>query len=38
MSLMEDLLAGDKRAAAKLISLIEDGDEEATEVIRAIYK
>lgn len=38
MSLVEALLAGDKRAAAKLISLIEDGDEEATEVIRAIYQ
>ncbi|MFQ5552819.1 MAG: methylmalonyl Co-A mutase-associated GTPase MeaB [Thermoplasmata archaeon] len=38
MSLVEALLAGDKRAAAKLISLIEDGDEQATEVIRAIYR
>ncbi|MFQ5986590.1 MAG: methylmalonyl Co-A mutase-associated GTPase MeaB [Thermoplasmata archaeon] len=38
MSLVQDLLAGDKRAAAKLISLIEDGDEEAIEVIRAIYR
>ncbi len=38
MSLVDALLEGDKRAAAKLISLIEDGDEEATEVIRAIYK
>jgi LAO/AO transport system kinase len=37
MSLVEGLLKGDKRAVAKLISLIEDGDAEATEVIREIY-
>jgi LAO/AO transport system kinase len=37
MSLVEGLLRGDKRAVAKLISLIEDGDAEATDVIREIY-
>lgn len=37
MSLVEGLLKGDKRAVAKLISLIEDGDSTATEAIREIY-
>ncbi len=35
--LVEDLLAGDKRAAAKLISLIEDDEPEAAEALALIY-
>ncbi len=38
MSLVEGLLKGDKRAVAKLISLIEDGDPTAVEAIREIYR
>ncbi|MFQ5837706.1 MAG: methylmalonyl Co-A mutase-associated GTPase MeaB [Thermoplasmata archaeon] len=37
MFLVEGLLKGDKRAVAKLISLIENGDAGATEVIREVY-
>ncbi len=37
MSLVEALLRGDKRAVAKLISLIEDGDEAASTAIKKIY-
>lgn len=37
MSLVEALLQGDKRAVAKLISLIEDGDPAAGEAIGALY-
>ncbi len=37
MSLVEGLRNGDKRAVAKLISLIEDGDAAATAAIREIY-
>ena len=35
--LVEDLLAGDKRAAARLISLIEDDEPEAAEALALIY-
>lgn len=35
--LVRDLLTGDKRAAAKLISLIEDDEPEATEALARIY-
>ncbi len=35
--LVEDLLAGDKRAAAKLISLIEDDEPEAAEALALVY-
>lgn len=35
--LVEDLLAGDKRAAAKLISLIEDDEPEASEALALIF-
>ncbi len=38
MELVERLLKGDKRAAAKLISLVEDEDEEAAEVLRELYQ
>lgn len=38
MSLVEALLRGDKRAAARLISLIEDGAPEANEVLREVYR
>lgn len=35
--LVDSLLTGDKRAAAKLISLIEDDEPEATEALARIY-
>src|SRR2546430_10084354 len=35
--LVDDLLAGDKRAAAKLISLIEDDEPEATDALARIF-
>ncbi len=35
--LVQDLLAGDKRSAAKLISLIEDDEPEAAEALALIY-
>src|SRR5437879_3541884 len=35
--LIDDLLAGDKRAAAKLISLIEDDEPEATDALARIF-
>jgi len=35
--LVNDLLAGDKRAAAKLISLIEDDEPEATDALARIF-
>ncbi|HYM39839.1 MAG TPA: methylmalonyl Co-A mutase-associated GTPase MeaB [Thermoplasmata archaeon] len=35
--LVRDLLAGDKRAAAKLISLIEDDEPEAAEALALVY-
>ncbi len=37
MKLVDDLLKGDKRAAAKLISMIEDDDAGASEALAAIY-
>lgn len=37
MSLADRLLRGDKRAAARLISLIEDGAPKAVAVIREVY-
>ncbi len=37
MKLVDDLLRGDKRAAARLISMIEDDDPGATEALSAIY-
>ena len=37
MKFVDDLLKGDKRAAAKLISMIEDDDARATEALSAIY-
>lgn len=37
MKLVDDLLKGDKRAAAKLISMIEDDDPGATEALSVIY-
>jgi LAO/AO transport system kinase len=38
MELVERLLKGDKRAAAKLISLVENEDEAAAEVLRELYQ
>lgn len=38
MELVDRLLKGDKRAAAKLISLVEDEDERAAEVLRELYQ
>jgi LAO/AO transport system kinase len=38
MELVERLLKGDKRAAAKLISLVENEDEEAASVLRELYQ
>jgi LAO/AO transport system kinase len=38
MELVERLLKGDKRAAAKLISLVENEDEKAAEVLRELYQ
>src|SRR2546430_15851628 len=35
--LVDDLLTGDKRAAAKLISLIEDDEPEATDALARIF-
>lgn len=35
---MDRLLKGDKRAAAKLISLVENEDEKAAEVLRELYQ
>src|SRR5256885_3811983 len=35
--LVDDLLAGNKRAAAKLISLIEDDEPEATDALARIF-
>ncbi len=35
--LVDDLLAGDKRAAAKLISLIEDDEPDASEALALVY-
>lgn len=35
---MDRLLKGDKRAAAKLISLVENEDENAAEVLRELYQ
>ena len=37
MKLVDDLLKGDKRAAAKLISMIEDDDAGASEALAEIY-
>lgn len=37
MTLVEDVLKGDKRAVAKLISMIEDDDAGATKALAAIY-
>lgn len=36
-SLVDGLLAGDKRSAAKLISLIEDDEPQATEALALVY-
>ncbi len=38
MELVDRLLKGDKRAAAKLISLVEDEDEKAADVLRELYQ
>lgn len=38
MELVERLLKGDKRAAAKLISLVEDEDESASKILGELYK
>jgi LAO/AO transport system kinase len=38
LELVDRLLKGDKRAAAKLISLVENEDEEASEVLRELYQ
>lgn len=38
MELVDRLLKGDKRAAAKLISLVENEDENAAEVLRELYQ
>ncbi len=38
MELVDRLLKGDKRAAAKLISLVENEDEKAAEVLRELYQ
>jgi LAO/AO transport system kinase len=37
-ALYEKLLAGDRRAAARLISMVENGDEGAREVLRRLHK
>ena len=37
MKLVDDLLKGDKRAAAKLISMIEDDDADASRALAEIY-
>ena len=37
MKLVDEVLKGDKRAAAKLISMIEDDDPGASEAIAAVY-
>ena len=37
MKIVELVLKGDKRAAGKLISMIEDDDPGATEALAAIY-
>lgn len=38
MELAERLLKGDKRAAARLITLVENKDQEAFEILKKIYK
>jgi LAO/AO transport system kinase len=38
LELVDRLLTGDTRAAAKLISLVENEDEEASEVLRELYQ
>ena len=38
MELTDRLLAGDRRAAARLITLIENGDPEAIKAMSIIYK
>ena len=37
MELVEKLLAGDRRAAARLISIIEDGSPEAVKIMSSVY-
>lgn len=37
-SLYEKLLAGDRRAAARLISMVENGDEGAREVLKRLHR
>lgn len=38
MNISEKLLAGDKRAAARMISLLENNDREAIEILKGLYK
>ncbi len=38
MDLKKELLAGNKRAAARLISLLENGDKEAINILKELYK
>jgi LAO/AO transport system kinase len=38
MGLVEDVRGGDKRAAAKLISMIEDREPEAADILRALHR
>lgn len=38
MDIKERLLSGDKRAAARLITLVENKDESAFEILRDVYK
>lgn len=38
MKLQERLLKGDKRAAARLISMVENKEEEAVSILKALYK
>ncbi len=36
MDIKAGLLNGDKRAAARLITMVENGDEEAVEIIKSV--
>lgn len=38
MNIIERLLEGDKRACARLITMLENNDEEAIEIIKSLYK
>ena len=37
MRLVDELLAGDVRSLARAVSLIEEGADEAVEILRAVY-